>query len=446
MGGVWLTLLLASPHESPFSALNVTSARADPAATICEAATNAPWQLSMAGAPQAVSPHSLASRNDTAHRRAAEAQEKTANTSRLRASVNSTTSGRTTQRPRYTRCQSSRCRALRRQRSCKQSFVLCAFIVTHDTVHRARATVQDTCARSIAAYRATRALSMAGTRRVQHAYSMGKLMLAAAAHTVAVKRTQTRALMFALTTAVRRLLTNSRLRHKVAIARRFAQHTHARSVAGAKVAWRLLRRSALAVGESTRKWANAAAEARYKQDARKARRDNESGRRHWKRQAMPHPAHRGTGQAASQPSTEDTETVTEQRNEIGRILALAEGAHYEVLSVSDRSSAAAIKSAFRRHARLLHPDKCRESNAHDAFLRLQAAQAVLTDPTKRAEYDRERFLHGSQGFSFNLHARAGYADGFSQGFGTAPSAHSHSYARQQAAGVGSHAYHFRSRW
>ena len=43
-------------------------------------------------------------------------------------------------------------------------------------------------------------------------------------------------------------------------------------------------------------------------------------------------------------------------------------------------------------ARLLHPDKCKIPQAHEAFLRLQAAHAVLTDHTKRLEYDRERAL------------------------------------------------------
>jgi hypothetical protein len=95
--------------------------------------------------------------------------------------------------------------------------------------------------------------------------------------------------------------------------------------------------------------------------------------------------------AASEAAT-DVAGTAEQRREIARILALPEAQHYETLGLSERSSLPKIKSKFRTIARLLHPDKCKIPQAHEAFLRLQAAHAVLTDHTKRLEYDRERAL------------------------------------------------------
>ena len=95
--------------------------------------------------------------------------------------------------------------------------------------------------------------------------------------------------------------------------------------------------------------------------------------------------------AASEAAT-DVAGTAEQRREIARILALPEAQHYETLGLSERSTLPKIKSKFRTMARLLHPDKCKIPQAHEAFLRLQAAHAVLTDHTKRLEYDRERAL------------------------------------------------------
>jgi hypothetical protein len=105
----------------------------------------------------------------------------------------------------------------------------------------------------------------------------------------------------------------------------------------------------------------------------------------------------------------------EQRAQIRRILSLDEDDHYGALQLdpSARPTARMAKSAFRGLARLLHPDKCKEKRAHDAFLRLQAADSVLSDPDKRAEYDQTRALqrrHASfarQSYDFDFHAKGG---------------------------------------
>jgi hypothetical protein len=42
---------------------------------------------------------------------------------------------------------------------------------------------------------------------------------------------------------------------------------------------------------------------------------------------------------------------------------------------------------YRRMALQWHPDRCKDPNAHEQFLRIQEAYAILNDPLKRARYD-----------------------------------------------------------
>lgn len=62
--------------------------------------------------------------------------------------------------------------------------------------------------------------------------------------------------------------------------------------------------------------------------------------------------------------------------------------YYARLNVSPDADAPTIAAAFRRAARQIHPDIPRTGNA-DAFVALQAAYEVLSDPAKRAAYDRK---------------------------------------------------------
>src|SRR5438876_8247500 len=63
--------------------------------------------------------------------------------------------------------------------------------------------------------------------------------------------------------------------------------------------------------------------------------------------------------------------------------------HYEALGVPRSADAETIRTAWRAHAKQLHPDLSEggggESN--EAFLRLQQAYDVLRDPQRRADYD-----------------------------------------------------------
>lgn len=64
---------------------------------------------------------------------------------------------------------------------------------------------------------------------------------------------------------------------------------------------------------------------------------------------------------------------------------------YEVLEISIGATSEEIKAAYRRRARSCHPDAAAvgERKSADEFMRVHAAYSVLSDPEKRAEYDRK---------------------------------------------------------
>ena len=68
--------------------------------------------------------------------------------------------------------------------------------------------------------------------------------------------------------------------------------------------------------------------------------------------------------------------------------------HYDRLGVSQTATDAEIKSAFRRQAVALHPDKVRGGDGdagNEEFHALVEARDVLLDPQRREEYDRQLF-------------------------------------------------------
>ncbi|QCD88714.1 chaperone protein dnaJ 11, chloroplastic-like [Vigna unguiculata] len=65
---------------------------------------------------------------------------------------------------------------------------------------------------------------------------------------------------------------------------------------------------------------------------------------------------------------------------------------YDVLGISIGASCVEIKAAYRKLARTYHPDVVamnqKESSAHQ-FMVIQSAYSTLSDPEKRAQYDRD---------------------------------------------------------
>ena len=84
--------------------------------------------------------------------------------------------------------------------------------------------------------------------------------------------------------------------------------------------------------------------------------------------------------------------------------------YYEVLGVARDASDQDLKSAYRKLALKHHPDRNQhEPDAEDKFKEAAEAYAVLSDPDKRARYDR--FGHAGVG---------GPASGGPGGFGGFP--------------------------
>lgn len=69
-------------------------------------------------------------------------------------------------------------------------------------------------------------------------------------------------------------------------------------------------------------------------------------------------------------------------------MATTESGYYEVLGVSRSASGSEIKQSFRRLARELHPDVSDASDADQRFREVAEAYEVLSDPERRALYDR----------------------------------------------------------
>lgn len=84
-------------------------------------------------------------------------------------------------------------------------------------------------------------------------------------------------------------------------------------------------------------------------------------------------------------------------------MALTEADYYELLGVSRNASDAEIKQSFRTLARELHPDVSSEPDAGRRFRDVAEAYEVLSDPERRALYDR----FGKAGLK-----RGGYEPGF----------------------------------
>jgi len=88
--------------------------------------------------------------------------------------------------------------------------------------------------------------------------------------------------------------------------------------------------------------------------------------------------------------------------------------YYEVLGVPRDADENAIKSAYRKLARTFHPDVNKSDNAEEHFKEVNEAYEILSDPDKRAAYDR--YGHAATQGGFGAGGPGAGFGGFS-GFG-----------------------------
>lgn len=81
---------------------------------------------------------------------------------------------------------------------------------------------------------------------------------------------------------------------------------------------------------------------------------------------------------------------------------MAKKDYYESLGVARDADESEIKRAYRQKAKELHPDRNPDDKAHaeERFKRIAEAYEVLSDPQKRAQYDRYGHAGPNQGFTF----------------------------------------------
>ena len=98
---------------------------------------------------------------------------------------------------------------------------------------------------------------------------------------------------------------------------------------------------------------------------------------------------------------------------------------YQVLGVRRAASTAEVRRAYQKLARMLHPDlNPGDPQAAERFRDVSSAFAVLSDPQRRAAYDRGESVAvpsdipevGFHGFDFSAEVRLGAA-GFQEIFG-----------------------------
>ncbi|XP_062082051.1 chaperone protein dnaJ 11, chloroplastic-like [Humulus lupulus] len=77
---------------------------------------------------------------------------------------------------------------------------------------------------------------------------------------------------------------------------------------------------------------------------------------------------------------------------------------YEVLGLSIGANGHEIKAAYRKLARVCHPDvvafEQKEISANE-FMKIHAAYSTLSDPHKRANYDKDLFNRSRRPFAYS---------------------------------------------
>lgn len=88
---------------------------------------------------------------------------------------------------------------------------------------------------------------------------------------------------------------------------------------------------------------------------------------------------------------------------------MSDSNHYETLDVSPIATAAEIKQAYRRLAKIFHPDSQCETSNSEKIIEVNAAYEVLGDPKRRKSYDQQLRYSNTQQESWNRQQRTAEA-------------------------------------
>ncbi|KAI3745924.1 hypothetical protein L6452_08336 [Arctium lappa] len=96
----------------------------------------------------------------------------------------------------------------------------------------------------------------------------------------------------------------------------------------------------------------------------------------------------------------ETDTISSFRNANSSSL-------YDVLGIQMGADIREVKSAYRRLARVLHPDVGSRDSSADEFMKVHSAYTTLADPARRADYDRS-LSQRRMGSSSPIRSAGGY--------------------------------------
>lgn len=108
-----------------------------------------------------------------------------------------------------------------------------------------------------------------------------------------------------------------------------------------------------------------------------------------------------------------------------QILADSKG-YYAILGVSEKASQLEIKKAYRHLAKKYHPDKNNAAHAEEMIKRINAAYEVLSDSSRRSQYDKSDlfFEDGGTAAAAAADAQQDWAEGQRE--------HEHEHAAHEA--------------